>query len=149
MRRALVWGCSMLGLALSVACQGRGPTAADRASARPTLRAKPANLRVLPKDISLSELDGLMHQYGAGLGVKCGYCHAQNPQTGQLDYASDENPRKQTARVMIAMLREINDKYLAQLGDPRYPVLVTCGNCHQGQTNPPDFEPGGAAVSER
>ncbi len=107
------------------------------------------NLKVLPKDISARELDGLMHEYGEELGVKCGYCHTEDPQTGRLDYASDENPRKETARLMIAMLRDINTKYLAQLGDPSYPVIVTCGNCHQGQTNPPDFVPGSPALSQR
>jgi len=42
---------------------------------------------------------------------------------------------------MISMLTDINDKYLAQLGgDRRYAVPVTCGSCHQGQSNPPAFE---------
>ncbi len=42
---------------------------------------------------------------------------------------------------MIAMLDEINSKYLAQLDDQKYAALVTCGNCHQGQADPPPFEP--------
>ena len=40
-----------------------------------------------------------------------------------------------------AMLTDINDKYLAQLGsDSRYANPVTCGSCHLGQTSPPAFE---------
>jgi hypothetical protein len=103
--------------------------------------AKPRNLRVLPKDSSAADVKVLMDEYGQELGVKCEHCHTQNPQTQQIDYASDDNPAKQTARVMIAMLDEINSKYLAQLDDQKYPALVTCGNCHQGQADPPSFEP--------
>lgn len=102
--------------------------------------AKPSNLRVLPKDSSAADIKNLMDQYGRELGVKCAYCHTQNSRTQQPDYVSDDNPAKQTARVMIAMLAEINNKYLAQLDDQKYPVLVTCGNCHQGQADPPSFE---------
>ena len=109
--------------------------------------AKPNNLRVLPKDSSAGDIKNLMDQYGRELGVKCEYCHAQSARTQQLDYASDDNPAKQTARVMIAMLDEINNKYLAQLDDQKYAVLVTCGNCHQGQADPPSFE--GASSSTR
>jgi len=83
----------------------------------------------------------LMNRYGQELGVQCTFCHATNPQTQQVDFASDENPAKQTARIMIGMLRDINDKYLAQVSDRRYAVPITCGNCHQGQTYPPAFEP--------
>ncbi len=111
--------------------------------------AAPTNLRVLPRDISRTDLDGLMHQYNQELGVSCAFCHTEGAGTRRLDFASEDNPHKQTARLMIAMLREINDKYLAQLGDPSYPVLVTCGNCHQGQSDPPDFEPRAVAASHR
>ncbi len=102
--------------------------------------AKPSNLRVLPKNSSAADIKNLMDQYGRELGVKCEYCHTQNSRTQQPDYVSDDNPAKQTARVMIAMLDEINNKYLAQLDDQKYAVLVTCGNCHQGQADPPSFE---------
>ena len=126
-RRALslVLGFSALGFSLSTPSQDL---------------AKPNNLRVLPKDSSAADVKNLMDQYGRELGVKCEYCHVQSARTQQLDYASDDNPAKQTARVMISMLGEINNKYLAQLDDQKYPVLVTCGNCHQGQADPPSFE---------
>ncbi len=104
-------------------------------------RSKPVNLQVLPKDMSAARVGKLMKRFEQDLGVKCSHCHVENPQTQKLDYVSDENPRKQTARVMISMLTDINDKYLAQLGgDRRYSVPVTCGSCHQGQSNPPAFE---------
>jgi hypothetical protein len=105
-------------------------------------RAKPVNLQVLPKDSSSASVGKLMKRFEKELGVTCSHCHVENPQTQKLDYASDDKPEKQTARVMIAMLDDINNKYLAQLGgDRRYAVPVTCGSCHQGQSSPPAFEP--------
>lgn len=105
-------------------------------------RTKPVNLKVLPHDIAPVALGRLMKRYAQDLGVSCSYCHVENTETGKLDYASDESGRKQTARLMIGMLGDINDKYLAQLeGDRRYAAPVTCGNCHQGRSNPQPFEP--------
>ena len=103
--------------------------------------APATNLRVLPKDTSPADIKILMEEYAQDLGVKCEHCHSTNPRTRQLDYAADDNPAKQTARVMIAMLEAINNKYLAQLDDRKYAVLVSCGNCHQGQADPPTFDP--------
>jgi hypothetical protein len=42
---------------------------------------------------------------------------------------------------MISMTGDINNKYLAQLGDRRYSEPISCGNCHRGQIDPPSFEP--------
>jgi len=104
-------------------------------------RSKPVNLQALPKDMSAASVGKLMKRFEQDLGVKCSHCHVEDPQTAKIDYVSDENPRKQTARVMISMLSDINDKYLAQLGgDRRYAVPVTCGSCHQGRSSPPEFE---------
>jgi hypothetical protein len=104
--------------------------------------SKPQNLQVLPKDMSSARVGKLMKGIAKDLGVECSHCHVENHDTQKVDYVSDENPAKQTARVMIAMLDDINNKYLAQLGrDQRYSVPVTCGSCHQGQSSPPAFEP--------
>jgi hypothetical protein len=99
----------------------------------------PRNLKALPKDISARELDRVMQQYQRSLGVPCGYCHAE-AEGGKIDYASDENPMKDLARSMITMTRDINEKYLAQIGDRRYADPITCGNCHLGTPHPPVFE---------
>jgi hypothetical protein len=105
-------------------------------------RTRPVNLQILSGDIATASLGRLMKRYEQDLGVTCSYCHVENRDTGKLDYASDENPRKQTARLMIGMLDDINDKYLGQLGgDARYAAGVTCGSCHQGRSSPPAFEP--------
>jgi len=118
-----------------------GKTAEDAVATEEMPRSKPVNLQVLPKDMSSASIGKLMKRYSQDLGVSCSHCHVENPQTQKLDYISDENPAKQTSRVMIAMLNDINDKYLAQLGrDARYSVPVTCGSCHQGRSSPPEFE---------
>jgi len=136
---AFVLCCSTLGFGAATALQDSGAlgkTVAAQVSRSATRR----NLKVLPADILDDELAKQMARYNQYLGVPCGYCHVENPGTKQIDYVSDENPLKDTARVMIGMTRDINDKYLAQLGDRRYATPVTCANCHRGQPQPPDFD---------
>ena len=101
---------------------------------------QPKNLKVLSNSTSGAELHRVMQQYTREVGVPCEYCHAQNPQTGKTDFASDENPIKETARLMIKMTDDINRKYLTQLGDRRYSPPFSCGTCHQGLPEPPAFE---------
>ena len=69
--------------------------------------------------------------FAGSLGVECDFCHASP--NGQIDYASDEKPEKQTAREMIRMVRDIN-KTFAQ-GNP----AVSCYTCHRGHTSPQGF----------
>jgi hypothetical protein len=134
---ALALLCSALSVAVATS-----PLPGQTGAADEPPRSRPVNLKVLPADIAPATLGRLMKRYGQDLGVECSYCHVENRDTGKLDYVSDENPRKQTARVMAGMLQEINDKYLAQLGaDSRYASEVTCGSCHQGRSNPAPFEP--------
>jgi len=103
--------------------------------------AEATNLKVLAGDISPARLRKLMRGYADDLGVSCNYCHVEDRDTGIIDYASDENTRKHTARVMISMVGVINDEYLAKLGgDVRYSSPVTCGSCHQGHSSPLAFE---------
>jgi hypothetical protein len=114
-----------------------------QAAQAPVPAATGSNLQVLPADTSQAELLELMARYTQELGVACTFCHAQNARTQAVDFASDENPMKQVARVMIGMVHDINDKYLAQVGDRRYARPISCGNCHRGQTYPPPFDPMG------
>ncbi len=125
----------LAGLALSAAWVASADEAVEPSG-------PPANLQVLPAQLSRAGLRSLMKQYERALGVSCSYCHVEDRDSGVIDYASDENPRKHTARLMISMLNEINDKHLAQLGgDRRYAQSVTCGSCHQGRATPQVFEP--------
>lgn len=120
--------------------QNNGPVPHTAPATQYAVHAKPTNLKALPKDISSDDLDKLMRAYNQYLGVPCGYCHEEDPETKALDYASDENPSKDTARFMITMTADINSKYLTKLGDRRYADPITCGNCHRGQVQPPNFE---------
>jgi hypothetical protein len=100
------------------------------------------NLQVLPKDISTKDLQKIMvDEFQDGLGVTCGYCHAQE-KDGSLhfDYASDEKPAKQIARKMMLMSIEINKNYF-QVDRPVFGsdvLSVTCITCHQGAIRPPE-----------
>lgn len=102
---------------------------------------KPINLQVLPKDISPQDLIATMRGYKEALGVECSFCHAENPQTHRLDFASDTNRHKNKARTMIRMVNEINSKYLvaADGHPPRAERQVTCATCHRGHSHPPPF----------
>ncbi len=138
---ALAVSCCLLCAAVNVTSRAQGPESAGGPSAGGGAELRPTNLQVLPKDTSEAATVLLMVRYGQELGVQCTFCHVENPQTQQVDFVSDENPRKQTARIMIGMVRDINFKYLAQVGDCRYAVPISCANCHQGQTFPPSYQP--------
>jgi len=131
-------GFVVMGTLVTSMSIGRDPAKPPASAALPLAAI---NLQVLPKDMSYADLAALMTRYSQELGVQCVFCHTQNPQTQAIDFASDDSPAKLTARIMIGMLRDINDKYLAQVSDRRYAVPIKCGNCHQGQTFPPPFEP--------
>jgi hypothetical protein len=141
--KALLLLCTAAGLIQSATSQ----TIEKQASSPPApvaisgTNAKPVNLKALSKDISAEDLRILMQSYTKAIGAPCGYCHEENTQTKKMDFASDANPMKDTARLMIRMTNDINNRYLAQLGDRRYAEPLTCGNCHQGHTSPPTFEP--------
>src|SRR5579862_3074948 len=64
-----------------------------------------------------------MHFMTASLKVQCTFCHTE-------DFASDEKKTKGTAREMIAMQRDINQRYFNGRNQ------VTCATCHAGHTHP-------------
>ena len=95
------------------------------------------NLKVLPKNIGDKELDSVMHTFTRGLGVKCGFCHAENAEK-KMDYASDAKPEKNIARKMIKMSNKINKKYFNYEKDDQGITVqsLTCFSCHHGQAHP-------------
>jgi hypothetical protein len=101
----------------------------------------PTNLKVLPKDTTGPQVIAIMRNFEGELGVGCGYCHAKDPATGHPNFASDANPMKDRARVMMRMTHTINTEYLTQLTDPRPGNPVTCGTCHRGMSKPSVFVP--------
>ena len=58
---------------------------------KPAPEQGPANLKVLPKDISPEALDKIMDEFKDALGVNCDFCHAKSKTDPKdLDFASDE-----------------------------------------------------------
>ena len=97
------------------------------------------NLKVLPKDISSKDLQEIMaDDFEDGLGVSCGFCHANAKDGHGLDFASDSKPEKEIARQMMRMTIGINKKWFkikhAQLGSTA--LTVTCNTCHKGVAFP-------------
>jgi len=97
------------------------------------------NLKVLPKNISTKKLQQIMiDEFEDGLGVSCGFCHAEQKGSHKLDYASDDKPEKEIARNMMRMTNKFNSKYFqvrhAMIGDSV--SVVTCETCHRGQPRP-------------
>lgn len=103
--------------------------------------APPKNLQVIPKDTPRNEVVARMRLIAASLGVRCEYCHVQT--TGpdgreQTDFAADDKDTKKTARDMMRMVNDVNDKYLigtmARTLTERH--RVTCETCHHGLAKP-------------
>lgn len=80
----------------------------------------PTNLKLLQP----TNLIETMRSFTGALGVQCTYCHVMG------NFASDENPKKEIARMMITMAREINAKF------PDGKQHVRCYTCHRGMTEP-------------
>lgn len=94
------------------------------------------NLRVLPKNISDTELESIMKQFNKSLGVACNFCHVRvHNQTDSLNYASDKDPMKTTARKMMRMTIDINRKnfWNDKKKKPHELNEVTCYTCHRGE----------------
>jgi hypothetical protein len=97
------------------------------------------NLKVLPKNISSKNLSKIMvDDFSDGLGVSCGFCHAEAKDSHKLDYASDAKPQKEMARKMMKMALKINRQYFGLkhplLGDST--LVINCVSCHHGNAFP-------------
>ena len=89
------------------------------------------NLRVLPVDTRVHGEGSVMHDFRDALKVDCGYCHGAGK-----PFEADENPRKEIARKMILLVRQINSNFP---GTAIFPVgyqAVTCYTCHRGNPHP-------------
>jgi hypothetical protein len=110
------------------------------AATTPPDEHKHKNLKILPKNISHEDLDKVMDEFKAALGVKCNFCHAPEADstTHHLDFASDAKPEKNTARYMMKMTAKINKKYFSFNKDENGKAVqtVTCITCHRGNAHP-------------
>jgi len=86
------------------------------------------NVRVL-KGIPVDQFMATMGFFSASLGDTCTDCHSAESGGDWARYA-DDNPRKNTARGMIAMVNAINKTYF---GGKRE---ITCYSCHRGVERP-------------
>jgi hypothetical protein len=99
--------------------------AQDAPPKAPAKGPEPKNLKILKAE----EVRPMMGAFRTALGVQCTFCHTMG------DFASDENPHKEKARMMIAMMREVNAKF----GDNK--DHVTCYTCHRGKSQPETAPP--------
>jgi tetratricopeptide (TPR) repeat protein len=98
------------------------------------------NLQVLSPEMPHRELIEIMKGYTRALGVRCEYCHVGEPGgvLATFDFASDAKRDKEKTRLMIRMTRDINQRYLTELGPKA--LEVTCETCHRGQAHPRTLE---------
>jgi tetratricopeptide (TPR) repeat protein len=55
----------------------------------------------------------------------------------QMDFAADDKRQKQTARLMLTLVNDINARLSAELHKPAAGIVkVQCATCHRGVTNP-------------
>jgi hypothetical protein len=96
------------------------------------------NFKVLPKNTTHEQLEAIMKNFNASLGVKCNFCHAPSADGAHLDFASDAKPEKGWARDMLKMTAKINKKFFkvdVKNLNGKTPA-VSCVTCHNGSAHP-------------
>lgn len=85
------------------------------------------------RGLTVPEFEAEMQAMTSALGVSCGFCHERR------NFASEGNPRKQTARRMIEMTKLVNQQFFPDYtpaeGESKL-GKVTCFTCHQGSEKP-------------
>jgi len=97
------------------------------------------NLKVLPPTIGREALLDTMRVFTRALGVRCTFCHVgdESLPISTYHFADDSKIEKRTARVMMNMVRDLNEKYLPTLEErSKYPAPVQCFTCHRGVGTP-------------
>ena len=141
--RHVIGALALVALAGSVAT-AQAP--AGRGAAPP----EPTNLKVFPAGTTTAQLLPAMRSFAAALGTNCGYCHVwTGPGLPTNNYASDEKPAKEVARVMMRMATEVNQNLAANIKKPADQLTtVGCMTCHRGAaipTLPPPAAPAAPA----
>lgn len=96
----------------------------------------PQNLKVLPKDISATDLGETMRSFALDVGLRCSSCHMgeEGQDLTEYDFASDDKELKEKARDMLKMVAAINQDYLGAFGENA--IKVRCLTCHRGVREP-------------
>ena len=144
--RHVVGALGLVALAGSLA-MAQAPAGGGQRGAAPP---EPHNLKVLPATTTTAQILPIMRNFAAALGTNCGYCHVwTGPGLPTNDYASDEKPAKEVARVMMRMAGEVNNTLAANIKKPADQLTrVQCMTCHRGEAIPklpPPAAPAGAA----
>ncbi len=122
---------TLLIIALIVTGGGLSLSLVSAQAPTPTLVDSPT-VKVLTGLLAPEFQEEMNHMVQA-LGVTCGACHVRG------NFASDDNPKKITARRMLEMTKAINQQFFPnhkpKSGES---VLgrVTCYTCHQGESTP-------------
>jgi hypothetical protein len=90
-----------------------------------------ASVKVLPTNIPVHGADSIMGDFRDALSVECAYCHG-----GGRPQEVDVNPRKDIARKMILLVRQINANFPGTGVFPVGDQEVTCWTCHRGDPHP-------------
>jgi hypothetical protein len=96
------------------------------------------NTRIFARGTPVTTVIGTMRNITGWLGVRCQYCHIgeEGLPLDSFDFASDDKRTKQTARLMMDMVREVNRRLGDVPGRPQPALEVTCGTCHRGVARP-------------
>ena len=92
-------------------------------------RAEQKNVQLLT-NLSDWQLGGVMDNVAASLGVHCDFCHVRNEETKAWDFPNDAKKEKKTAREMIRMVLDLNEKNF------HGHTVVGCYTCHLGKERP-------------
>ena len=98
-----------------------------------------ANLQIFPKDTTPGVVINAMKGFTRALDVRCQFCHVgeEGLPLEKFDFVADTKPEKQTARMMIRMVGEINGQITKAMPDaPAKGYQVTCFTCHRGAQHP-------------
>ena len=88
------------------------------------------NLKVLPPGTQVHG-GGVMHEFRESLNVDCSYCHGAG-----RPFEAEANPRKDIARNMILLVRQVNANFPGTGVFPNGTQVVTCYTCHRGNPHP-------------
>jgi len=131
---AVVLAASPVFAQTAAGTQGGGRGVAGTATVAPP--PPMTNLQIFAKDTGRPQVVAVMQQFTQALGVRCEYCHVDDPGT-KVDMASDEKQTKKTARAMMLMSRDINMKIPEATGKPADAATrVACVTCHRGVAIP-------------
>ena len=110
----------------------------------------PANLKVLPREMTGQQVHDVMEKWEGELGAHCNTCHTVDPNNigpngkPRLKFEDDSKDEKVVARTMYTMTQEVNQKYFGRTkhDDAGGKVVsVTCATCHRGHLHPEEFVP--------